>query len=244
MRGDYVKYHIVQVSEKINDIAKKYNVSQDEIIKINRHINQIDNIVPGMKIRLPILSDEVSDELKDNFLDIEKYYPKVEDFKEVKVEKKKEEEIIENDINDDTTVKQPYQYQPQSPNYHYYQQQYPNYYQPQFYPQYQPPYYNTQPQQPYYQPIIYNRNQESESKFFEQPAFSNSVLRKNENMVHPKYFQYPLYNPPYPCGRQMEEFTLCQQDYDADVKEIKVDLREFVKTHTKIKQKKDPLDIL
>jgi len=338
-----MKFHIVQVNEKVQDISRKYSVSLEEIVKLNRHINHIDNVVPGMKIRLPILSDEVSDELKDNFLDIEKYYPKIDDFKDVKVSKKNSEDDIyevedieEIPINEHVEMDQntqnmqniyPFQQQPQ-----YYVNQYnpqqpvnPQYYQPQYNPQqqsYQTPYYQQQQpinpqyyqqqalnpqyyQNQYNQQMIYpNYNQKSQynpyhqvpldprdkptvnekdynieadltlpylkdtrpkidPKFFEQPAFCDPILleglnkKKMENFKQPnsKLFLNPLFNPPYPCSKPIDEIDHCfnkplinntkeEFGFDEEVKEIKYDLRDFIKKHTKIKKKKDTLDLL
>ncbi|NLC95168.1 MAG: LysM peptidoglycan-binding domain-containing protein, partial [Bacilli bacterium] len=69
-----MKYHVVQVNETVHDVARKYQISVEEIMKLNRHITSPEYIIPGMKLRLPVLTEEVSEELKDNFLDIEKYY--------------------------------------------------------------------------------------------------------------------------------------------------------------------------
>ncbi len=360
MRGDFVKYHIVQVNEKIKDISKKYNISLEEIVKFNRHINNIDSIVPGMKIRLPILSDEVNDELKENFLDIDKYYPKIEDFKDVKIEKKNVDNSETNEYVDTenseeipTTLNQtgekveinpqqtynPYSYQgyppqgyqqpnfqgypqpySQQPNFQGYPQAYsqqPNFQgYPQPYPQqpnfqgYPQPYSQQPNLQGYQQPYQKRENNELSSeakesnlinqpalqiepnppidltlpnmkeecsnedpKIFEQPAFCNPILlednkpiKKNDTEYHPSgeyqpyanFFLNPLYNPPYPCSKPIEEIDQFNFDvaniafveeekpfsYDEDVKEIKLDLRDFIKKHTTIKKKRDSLDLL
>lgn len=300
-----MKFHIVQVNERAQDISKKYNVSLEEIVKLNRHINNIDSIVPGMKIRLPILSDEVSDELKDNFLDIEKYYPKVADFKDAEIEKKNVDEKEKIELDEEKPIENNKPVEsieiPQQP--YYGQQTYP--YQP--YPQqqmYQPQYYQTQylqqPQQSYpyqqnyhyYQPPVQNRelNQQLpnvkkevpkeenqvdltipylketcpniEQKFFEQPAFCDPNLLRSLNQtksndisssIYQPFFQNPLFNPPYPCGGPIEEIDKdirsfekrkIENGFDEDVKEIKLDLRGYIKKHTKVSKKKDTLDLL
>ncbi len=258
-----MKYHIVQVNERIQDIARKYHVTVDEIVKLNRHINNIDYIVPGMKIRLPVLSEEVSEELKDSFLDIDKYYPKVEDFKEVQIEKKTEEEGSAPEIESTPNVT------PQNP--YMYQNPYP-----QQYMHYIPQYYPFQPMSPYYNQMFFRDQQKSpqgqkyqvfssvnqdltipqvkdaqkvvDSKFFDQPAFCDPILftKYNEtkcdlNKDYTQLFQSPLFNPPYPCGKEIPDIPDKHKELclDENVKEIKVDLRDFVKKHTKISKKKD-----
>ncbi len=276
-----MKFHIVQVSERIDDISRKYNVAKEEIIKLNRHINNIDSIVPGMKIRLPILSDEVSDQMKGSFLDIEKYYPKVDDFKEVKIEKKNNEEFVDSveietnlenipDKAEINTNLHPIYQQQIYPGYQTYPQQfvpqnYPiNQYQQTFYPQYVPQYYMPQQtHQQQFQKYPENNarikqvpqtnfshsemNRFEDSKFFDKPAFCDPVLlegkshfKSSTNNIESKLFQKPLFNPPYPSGEEIEN----DNQFDEDVKEIKIDLRDFVKKHTKIKKKKDSLNLL
>ncbi|MDF2700289.1 MAG: hypothetical protein K0Q49_1847 [Haloplasmataceae bacterium] len=188
-----MKFHIVQVNEKIKDISRKYNVSVDEIIKLNRHINNIDNIVAGMKLRLPILSDDVSDQLKDNFLDIEKYYPKLEDFKEAKVEKKVVEEILEDDAEGpqiNVIPQQPVnQYQYNMPQPGYYQQPgyNPNYpymqqYQQPVYPQqYQQPIYPQQYQQPNYPQMNVQPQQYQQPNYPQMNYNQTPFIRQNES---------------------------------------------------------------
>ena len=43
--------HIVRVNEKIEKIASIYNLSTEEIIKINHHIKDWNNLIPGTKLR-------------------------------------------------------------------------------------------------------------------------------------------------------------------------------------------------
>lgn len=296
-----MKFHIVQVSERIEDISRKYNVAKEEIIKLNRHINNIDSVVPGMKIRLPILSDEVSDQMKDSFLDIEKYYPKVDDFKEVEIEKKIETENdgsveietnIENEpekaevnVNPYPSYQQqfypgypayPQQFVPQNyPVYPCQQFQYPQYQQQQFIPQNYVQQQMYQQQYPRYQennqrikqvpqtnlentdftiPNLPKFQQIEDSKNFDKPAFCDPVLLEGVNQcltptykTNTKFFQTPLYNPPYPCGKALTDIEQCsfyEGEFDENVKEINIDLRDFVKKHTKIKKKKDSLNLL
>lgn len=256
-----MKYHIVQINEHIQDISRKYNVSVEEIVKLNRHINNLDSIIPGMKIRLPVLNDEISDELKNNFLDIEKYYPKVEDFKEVNIEKKLEDK---KEDEEKAKLPSPYTYQPYQ---QYYQAPlqplYPSY-QGQFYPPpYQPYYFNREivdslkplnHQEPQMVdltiPQLKAKVKPIDSTLCEQPAFCDPILLTDFNSklkipydkTAEQLFQKPLFNPPYPCGVDIKETYNEKQAnislFDEDVKEIKVDLRDFVKKHTKITKKK------
>lgn len=75
-----MKVHIVQVNENLRDIARKYNISVEDIIKNNQHISHARHILPGMKLKLPILSEEANIRFRDQMLQIQDYYPTLEDF--------------------------------------------------------------------------------------------------------------------------------------------------------------------
>lgn len=70
--------HIVRVNEKIERIALIYNLTVDEIIKINHHIQDWDHLIPGTKIRLPEIPEIVQTELDNTEPFIEEYYPKID----------------------------------------------------------------------------------------------------------------------------------------------------------------------
>ena len=70
--------HIVRVNEKIERIASIYNLSTEEIIKINHHIKDWNNLIPGTKLRLPEIPEIVQTELDNTEPFIEEYYPKLE----------------------------------------------------------------------------------------------------------------------------------------------------------------------
>ncbi|MCM1259776.1 MAG: LysM peptidoglycan-binding domain-containing protein [Prevotella sp.] len=70
--------HIVRVNEKIERIALIYNLTIDEIIKINHHIQDWEHLIPGTKIRLPEIPEIVQTELDNTEPFIEEYYPKID----------------------------------------------------------------------------------------------------------------------------------------------------------------------
>ena len=49
--SEYLNSHIVRVNEKIERIANLYNLTVDEIKKINTHIRDWNNLLPGTKLR-------------------------------------------------------------------------------------------------------------------------------------------------------------------------------------------------
>lgn len=116
-----MNFHIVRTNETIEDIALLYNVDIEEIKESNKHIRIWDNLSPGLKIRLPEISESLATEIDDVEPFIEDYYPKLSPlYKEEKIE----EEVIpiaveqKEQSEKNNTIKQ----------YHYY----PHYYNPYF----------------------------------------------------------------------------------------------------------------
>ena len=93
----------------------------------------------------------------------------------------------------------------------------------------------------------------------EQVAFCDPILLNKLPKVeiahqnYPSLFQQPLYQPPYPCCEEIrdiekKEVQIVTEEekivgVKEEVKEIKVDLRDFVKKNTRIR-KKDSLELL
>ena len=71
-----MKFHIVSSSENIKKIAFLYNMEVEEIQKENRHIRDWQNLVPGTKLKIPVLSEAVINEVNEFEPFIEDYYPK------------------------------------------------------------------------------------------------------------------------------------------------------------------------
>lgn len=55
-----------------------YELDPEEITKINKHISNWERLVPGTKIKLPGISNQLSEEINEVEPFIEDYYPKVE----------------------------------------------------------------------------------------------------------------------------------------------------------------------
>lgn len=85
-KEENMNVHIVRVNEKIERIANIYNLTKEEIIKINHHIRDWDNLIPGTKLRLPEIPENVELELDNTEPFIEEYYPKI-DINEINVKK-------------------------------------------------------------------------------------------------------------------------------------------------------------
>src|SRR5690625_3674535 len=54
-----LRIHIVQKGDILYDIAKKYNVDFEDIVKMNPQLSSPDMIMPGMKIKIPTESKHV-----------------------------------------------------------------------------------------------------------------------------------------------------------------------------------------
>lgn len=88
-----MNYHIVRTNERVSDIAQAYNLSVDEIKDINNHIRSWEKLIPGTKLKLPAIPEQIRVELDDSEPFIEDYYPKiaVEELKAVGIAKSSEE---------------------------------------------------------------------------------------------------------------------------------------------------------
>ena len=72
-----MNYHIVRANELIEDIALLYNMDVYEIKECNKHIREWVNLTPGLKLRLPEISESLALELNDVEPFIEDFYPKL-----------------------------------------------------------------------------------------------------------------------------------------------------------------------
>jgi hypothetical protein len=123
-----MNFHIVRTNETIEDISLIYNVDIDEIKENNKHIRIWDNLSPGLKIRLPEISESLAIEIDDVEPFIEDYYPKLSPLN--KGVEKVAEEVIPVTVEQkeqslkSNTVKQfnyyPYYYNPYFQYYRYY----------------------------------------------------------------------------------------------------------------------------
>lgn len=95
--------HIVHQNENIHLIADRYRVSVNDIMAINRHITDFNHLTVGMKIKIPLLNDEVLDILEETEPFVEDYYQKNEieeskdDLKNEDFNEKNEQTIDDNE---------------------------------------------------------------------------------------------------------------------------------------------------
>ena len=93
-----MNYHIIRSGENIEKIAYGYNVDIEEITRINKHISNWQKLVPGTKIKLPEISNQLAMELDEVEPFIEDYYPKIE------LPIKEESNVQENSIIQDYVI--------------------------------------------------------------------------------------------------------------------------------------------
>lgn len=145
-----MNYHIVRTNERVSDIAQAYNLSVEEIMSINNHIRSWDKLIPGTKLKLPAIPEQIRVELDDSEPFIEDYYPKiaVEELKTESINESSMEQDIESETPKEMEKSQVDSPKPKppttnKPNNPYQRPPYPYYYY--YYPYY--PYYGY----PYYQ---------------------------------------------------------------------------------------------
>jgi hypothetical protein len=80
-----MKFHIVGNGENVDDILKGYDLSLDELKNENKHIRLWDKLIPGTKLKIPILSENLVEDINEIEPFIEDYYPKIKIEEEVKV---------------------------------------------------------------------------------------------------------------------------------------------------------------
>ena len=88
-----MKFHIVRNGETLEKIMFLYQVKEDELKEANRHIKNFKNLIPGSKLRIPIISEVIDNDVLEMEPFVEDYYPKEVENKEEVKELVKDEEI-------------------------------------------------------------------------------------------------------------------------------------------------------
>ncbi len=73
-----MKFHIVQMNETIEEITFLYNLTVDELKEENRHIRKWDKLIPGTKLKIPVITEAIDSEVAEMEPFIEDYYPKIQ----------------------------------------------------------------------------------------------------------------------------------------------------------------------
>lgn len=83
--------HIVKNGETIHDILNMYHIELKELIGVNLHITDFYNLASGMKIKIPLIHNEIEQILENTESFVQKYYPKVNALYEEKPQIKERE---------------------------------------------------------------------------------------------------------------------------------------------------------
>ena len=67
-----MKIHITKQGESLDDIANNYSVSRQDLAGINPHVNLTTELVPGLKLKIPVANRTVKNE------HIEQFFPNLE----------------------------------------------------------------------------------------------------------------------------------------------------------------------
>jgi hypothetical protein len=113
-----MKFHIVCEGETLERIAFLYSLSEEELQKENKHIRVWNRLIPGTKLKIPIISEVIDQDVSSMEPFVEDYYPKlkldnygepinINQYQEIKVEKEannKQENIIVEPDKESSTI--------------------------------------------------------------------------------------------------------------------------------------------
>lgn len=71
-----MKFHIVRNGESVDKILFLYSLNKDELIEANKHIRAWDKLIPGVKLKIPVISENIDQDILEMEPFIEDYYPK------------------------------------------------------------------------------------------------------------------------------------------------------------------------
>ena len=88
--------HIVKNGERIEQITELYGMKFDTIKSYNLHITDFNNLVCGMKIKIPLISEEIEQILENTESFVNGYYPKIIDIIDDNLLENKGENFVDN----------------------------------------------------------------------------------------------------------------------------------------------------
>ncbi|MCM1131370.1 MAG: LysM peptidoglycan-binding domain-containing protein [Roseburia sp.] len=93
--------HIVKNGETIHDILNMYHIELKELTGVNLHITDFYNLASGMKIKIPLLHNEIEQILENTESFVQKYYPKVNEFYEEKTQIQEKESLKVEELKEE-----------------------------------------------------------------------------------------------------------------------------------------------
>lgn len=62
--------------ETLEKIMFTYSLTKDELVESNRHVRNWKELIPGSKLKIPVITENIDDDIMDMEPFIEDYYPK------------------------------------------------------------------------------------------------------------------------------------------------------------------------
>lgn len=72
-----MKFHIVRNGETVKKIAFLYSLEVEEIKKENKHIRVWEKLIPGTKLKIPVITEAIDNDVTQMEPFVEDYYPKL-----------------------------------------------------------------------------------------------------------------------------------------------------------------------
>lgn len=106
-----MKFHIIRTGETLSQIAFAYNLDEEELKKENKHIRYWDKLIPGTKLKIPVIPEAVDQDISEMEPFLEDYYPKLnlstEDIDQNYYEISPKEEIYAEESEEEEKQEQP-----------------------------------------------------------------------------------------------------------------------------------------
>lgn len=108
--------HIVKNGETVHDILNMYHLELEELVNTNLHITDFNNLVSGMKIKIPLLTNEVEQILENTESFVKRYYPHINEVLDThreespqKIEERHEttSELVKEELPPKEEIKEP-----------------------------------------------------------------------------------------------------------------------------------------
>lgn len=101
-----MKFHIVRNHETVKEILNTYSLNINELKEYNRHVRDWSRLIPGTKLKIPIINEAVEQDIIDMEPFIEDYYPRNNEpiFENTHQEDETEELKVESEVENQSKV--------------------------------------------------------------------------------------------------------------------------------------------